>query len=144
MYQKSFLNFIRLTSICEQTVSLNVSIMLSTPVGFALNLFEVIPGPKCKKEVINFLMSYGEKFLGKTSVLAKDTPAFIGNRIGTFGIQSLFHLVKDGSFTVEEVDRLTGTAIGRPKSATFRTADLVGEGSSFLCNFSPVSIIENV
>ena len=99
-----------------------------------LNLFEVIPGPKCKKEVINFLMSYGEKFLGKTSVLAKDSPAFIGNRIGTFGIQSLFHLVKDGSFTVEEVDRLTGTAIGRPKSATFRTADLVGLDT--LCHVS--------
>ena len=91
-----------------------------------LNLFEVIPGPNCKNEIINFLMNYGEKFLGKTSVLAKDTPAFIGNRIGTFGIQSIFHLVKDGNFTVEEVDKLTGTIIGRPKSATFRTADIVG------------------
>ena len=99
-----------------------------------LNLFEVIPGPNCKKEVINFLISYGKKFLGKTSVLAKDTPAFIGNRIGTFGIQSLFHLVKDGNFSVEEVDRLTGTAIGRPKSATFRTADLVGLDT--LCHVS--------
>ena len=99
-----------------------------------LNLFEVVPGPNCKEEVIDFLMNYGEKFLGKTSVLAKDTPAFIGNRIGTFGIQSLFHLVKDGSFSVEEVDKLTGTAIGRPKSATFRTADVVGLDT--LCHVS--------
>ena len=91
-----------------------------------LNLFEVIPGPDCDKNVLDFLMEYGEKFLGKTSVLAKDTPAFIGNRIGTFGIQSLFHQVKNGEYTVEEVDKLTGTAIGRPKSATFRTADVVG------------------
>ena len=70
----------------------------------------------------------------KRQVLAKDTPAFIGNRIGTFGIQSLFHLVKDGSFSVEEVDKLTGTAIGRPKSATFRTADVVGLDT--LCHVS--------
>ena len=91
-----------------------------------LNLFEVIPGPDCDESVLNFLMDYGQKFLGKTSVLAKDTPAFIGNRIGTFGIQSLFHQVKNGEFSVEEVDKLTGTAIGRPKSATFRTADVVG------------------
>eukprot|EP00731_Ephydatia_muelleri_P033013 g33013.t1 len=69
---------------------------------------------------------YGEKFLGKTSVIAKDTPAFIGNRIGIFGIQSLFHLVKELGLTIEEVDKLTGPVIGRPKSATFRTVDLVG------------------
>ena len=71
-------------------------------------------------------MMYGEKFLGKTSVLAKDTPAFIGNRIGIFGIQSLFHQVKELGLTVEEVDKLTGPVIGRPKSATFRTVDVVG------------------
>lgn len=91
-----------------------------------LKLFEVVPGPDCKKEVVDFLMMYGEKFLGKTSVLAKDTPAFIGNRIGIFGIQSLFHQVKELGMTVEEVDKLTGPVIGRPKSATFRTVDVVG------------------
>ena len=91
-----------------------------------LKLFEVIPGPDCKQEITDFLMMYGEKFLGKTSVLAKDTPAFIGNRIGIFGIQSLFHQVKDMGLTVEEVDKLTGPVIGRPKSATFRTVDVVG------------------
>ena len=91
-----------------------------------LNLFEVIPSPNCDKHLLSFLLKYGEKYLGKTSILAKDTPAFIGNRIGTFGIQSLFHQVKNGDYTIEEIDKLTGSIIGRPKSATFRTADVVG------------------
>ena len=91
-----------------------------------LKLFEVVPGPNCDQGVTDFLMDYGSKFLGKTSVLAKDTPAFIGNRIGIFGIQSLFHQVKELGLTVEEVDKLTGPVIGRPKSATFRTVDVVG------------------
>ncbi len=91
-----------------------------------LKLFEVVPGPDCNQEVTDFLMEYGEKFLGKTSVLAKDTPAFIANRIGIFGIQSLFHQVKELGLTVEEIDKLTGSVIGRPKSATFRTVDVVG------------------
>ena len=91
-----------------------------------LKLFEIIPGPDTSSEVLDFLHGYGEKFLGKTSVIAKDTPAFIGNRIGIFGIQSLFHLVKDMGLTIEEVDKLTGPVIGRPKSATFRTVDVVG------------------
>ncbi|HLV47367.1 MAG TPA: 3-hydroxyacyl-CoA dehydrogenase family protein, partial [Flavobacterium sp.] len=91
-----------------------------------LKLFEIIPGPKTKPEVLNFLNNYGEQFLGKTSVVAKDTPAFIGNRIGIFGIMSLFHLVKEMNLTIEEVDKLTGPVIGRPKSATFRTVDVVG------------------
>lgn len=91
-----------------------------------LKLFEIIPGPNTSKEVLDFLNGYGEKFLGKTSVVAKDTPAFIGNRIGIFGIQSLFHQVKEMGLTVEEVDKLTGPVIGRPKSATFRTVDVVG------------------
>ena len=91
-----------------------------------LKLFEIIPGPKTSQEVLDFLNGYGEKFLGKTSVIAKDSPAFIGNRIGIFGIQSLFHQVKEMGLTVEEVDKLTGPVIGRPKSATFRTVDVVG------------------
>jgi len=91
-----------------------------------LKLFEVVPGPDCDPEVTDFLMHYGEKFLGKTSVLAKDTPAFIGNRVGIFSIQSLFHTVKEMGLTVSEVDKLTGPVIGRPKSATFRTVDVVG------------------
>lgn len=91
-----------------------------------LKLFEIIPGPQTSQEVLDFLFDYGSKFLGKTSVVAKDTPAFIGNRIGIFGIQSLFHLVKSMGLTIEEVDKLTGPVIGRPKSATFRTVDVVG------------------
>ncbi len=91
-----------------------------------LKLFEIIPGPKTSPEVLDFLNDYGAKFLGKTSVIAKDTPAFIGNRIGIFGIQSLFHQVKELGLTIEEVDKLTGPVIGRPKSATFRTVDVVG------------------
>ncbi len=91
-----------------------------------LKLFEIIPGPKTRPEVLAFLNSYGEQFLGKTSVVAKDTPAFIGNRIGIFSIMSLFHAVKEMGLTVEEVDKLTGPVIGRPKSATFRTVDVVG------------------
>jgi 3-hydroxyacyl-CoA dehydrogenase len=91
-----------------------------------LKLFEVIPGPDTSNEVIEFLEEYGEKFLGKTSVVAKDTPAFIGNRVGIFSIMSLFHQVKDLGMTIEEIDKLTGPLIGRPKSATFRTVDVVG------------------
>ena len=91
-----------------------------------LKLFEIIPGPKTSQEVLDFLNGYGEQFLGKTAVIAKDTPAFIGNRIGIFGIQSLFHQVKSLGLTVEEIDKLTGSVIGRPKSATFRTVDVVG------------------
>lgn len=91
-----------------------------------LKLFEIIPGPKTDNAVLEFLNGYGEQFLGKTSVIAKDTPAFIGNRIGIFGIQSLFHQVKELGLTIEEVDKLTGPVIGRPKSATFRTVDVVG------------------
>ena len=91
-----------------------------------LKLFEIIPGPKTKQSVIDFLFNYGEKFLGKTSVIAKDTPAFIGNRIGIFSIMSLFHMVDTMDLTIEEVDKLSGPVIGRPKSATFRTVDVVG------------------
>ncbi len=91
-----------------------------------LRLFEIIPGPDTSEEVLEFLNEYGEKFLGKTSVVAKDTPAFIGNRVGIFSIMSLFHMVKEMDLTIEEVDKLTGPVIGRPKSATFRTVDVVG------------------
>lgn len=91
-----------------------------------LRLLEIIPTPYTSKETIDFLMSYGEKYLGKTTVLCKDTPAFIANRIGVYGIMALFHLVEKMDLTVEEVDKLTGPVLGRPKSATFRTCDVVG------------------
>jgi 3-hydroxyacyl-CoA dehydrogenase len=91
-----------------------------------LKLLEIIPSTKTDPDVTDFLMSYGDKFLGKDMVLCKDTPAFIANRIGVANILSLFHLVKELDLTVEEVDSLSGPIIGRPKSATFRTCDLVG------------------
>jgi 3-hydroxyacyl-CoA dehydrogenase len=91
-----------------------------------LRLLEIIPTPKTSPEVIDFMMNYGERYLGKTTVLCKDTPAFIANRIGVFGIMSLFHMVEKMGLTVDEVDKLTGPVLGRPKSATFRTCDVVG------------------
>ena len=91
-----------------------------------LRLLEIIPTPDTDPSIIDFLMSYGDLYLGKTTVLCKDTPAFIANRIGVFGIMSLFGLVDKWGLTIDEVDALTGPIIGRPKSATFRTADVVG------------------
>lgn len=91
-----------------------------------LRLLEIIPTPETKPEIVNFLMHYGDKFLGKTTVLCKDTPAFIANRVGVYSIMALLHLVEKMDLTVEEVDKFTGPALGRPKSATFRTTDVVG------------------
>lgn len=91
-----------------------------------LKLLEIIPTPKTDQSAIDFVMEYGAKVLGKTMVLCKDTPAFIANRVGVYAIQDLFHTVTKMGLTVEEVDKLTGPAMGRPKSATFRTCDVVG------------------
>src|SRR5215208_4654949 len=91
-----------------------------------LRLLEIIPTPHTDAAVIDFLMHYGDLYLGKTTVLCKDTPAFIANRIGVYGIMAIFGLVEKMGLTVDEVDALTGPVIGRPKSATFRTADVVG------------------
>jgi len=91
-----------------------------------LKLLEIIPSKYTGPEVIDFLMNYSERFLGKTTVLCKDTPGFITNRVGIYSIMSLFHIVEKMGLTVEEVDKLTGPVLGRPKSATFRTCDVVG------------------
>ncbi|MEX2568327.1 MAG: 3-hydroxyacyl-CoA dehydrogenase NAD-binding domain-containing protein [Cyclobacteriaceae bacterium] len=91
-----------------------------------LHLLEIIPGPKTKPELIDFLMDYGDRFLGKETVYCKDTPAFIANRIGVYAIISGIHLIEKMGLGVSEVDKLTGTVIGRAKSATFRTLDVVG------------------
>jgi len=91
-----------------------------------LRLLEIIPTPFTDPEVIDFLLHYGDLYLGKTTVLCKDTPAFIANRIGVYGIMAIFGLVEKMGLTIDEVDALTGPVIGRPKSATFRTADVVG------------------
>jgi len=91
-----------------------------------LRLLEIIPTKDTDPAVVDFLMHYGDLYLGKTTVLCKDTPAFIANRIGVYGIMSIFGLVDKLGLTIDEVDSLTGPIIGRPKSATFRTADVVG------------------
>jgi 3-hydroxyacyl-CoA dehydrogenase len=91
-----------------------------------LKLLEVIPTEFTRQEVVDFMMEYGDKFLGKITVLCKDTPAFIANRIGVYSIMEILHAAKKLNLTVEEVDKLTGPVVGRPKSATFRTADVVG------------------
>ncbi len=91
-----------------------------------LRLLEIIPTPHTDPGVVDFLMHYGDLTLGKTTVLCKDTPAFIANRVGVFGMMAIMNAMDKLQLTVDEVDALTGPVIGRPKSATFRTADVVG------------------
>ncbi|MEM8585691.1 MAG: 3-hydroxyacyl-CoA dehydrogenase/enoyl-CoA hydratase family protein [Bacteroidota bacterium] len=95
-----------------------------------LRLFEIIPGPDTKKEVLDFFMDYGDRYLGKTSVLAKDTPAFIGNRVGVYAMAKIYQLTTDIGLRIETVDKLTGPALGRPKTGTFRLGDLVGHDTA--------------
>ena len=91
-----------------------------------LRLLEIIPTKFTDPEIINFLLHYGDVFLGKTTVLAKDTPAFIANRVGVFGMMAIMNTMQALDLSIDEIDALTGPVIGRPKSATFRTADVVG------------------
>lgn len=91
-----------------------------------LKLLEIIPGPKTDPEIIKFHMNYGDLYLGKTMVLCKDTAAFIANRVGIYSIMEVLNVMGELDLNVDEVDKLTGPVIGRPKSATFRTADVVG------------------
>jgi 3-hydroxyacyl-CoA dehydrogenase len=91
-----------------------------------MKLVEVIPGPKTSPEVLQTLSDFCDRQLGKGVVLAKDTPNFIANRIGTFSMLNALRLMHSLGMTIEEVDACTGPAVGWPKSATFRTADIVG------------------
>ncbi len=91
-----------------------------------LKLVEVIPGPRTSREVVEILSEFCDRRLGKGVVVAKDTPNFIANRIGTFSMLNALRLMASLGMTVEEVDACTGPAVGWPKSATFRTADIVG------------------
>jgi len=91
-----------------------------------LPLLEIIPTKETDQAVVDFLLHYGDLFLGKTTVLCKDTPAFIGNRIGVYAMLAAAHLTEQLTLDIEAVDKFTGPAMGHPKSATFRTADVVG------------------
>ena len=91
-----------------------------------LKLVEIIPGPATRPEVLEALARFSDERLGKGVVFAKDTPNFIANRVGTFSMLTVLALMADLEMTVEEIDALTGPVLGRPRSATFRTADIVG------------------
>lgn len=91
-----------------------------------LKLLEIIPTKHTSEEVLNFMKTYGEDVLGKGVVVAKDTPNFIANRIGTYGLLVTVREMLENGYSVGEVDSVTGPLIGRPKSATFRTLDVVG------------------
>jgi 3-hydroxyacyl-CoA dehydrogenase len=91
-----------------------------------LKLLEIIPTPETKPEVVDFLLHYGDLYLGKTMVLAKDTPGFIANRVGVFALLDAMQTMQKLGLTVEETDKLTGPVIGHAKSATLRTSDVVG------------------
>jgi 3-hydroxyacyl-CoA dehydrogenase len=91
-----------------------------------MKLLEIIPGEETLPEVLKFMSNFGERVLGKGIVRAKDTPNFIGNRIGTHGMVKAMHLMMEDGLTIPEVDSLFGPVLGRPKTAMFKTADLVG------------------
>src|SRR6202451_2123069 len=91
-----------------------------------MRLLEIIPTPQADRAAIDAVADFCDVLLGKGVVIAKDTPNFIGNRIGTFSVLNVMRLMQEMGLTIEEVDALTGQAVGWPKSATFRTIDLVG------------------
>jgi len=91
-----------------------------------LHLMEIIPGPSTLPEIVESLSAFGDIALGKGIVIAKDTPNFIANRIGTFSLLNNLRILQEEGYTVEEIDLLTGRAMGMPKSGTFRTLDIVG------------------
>lgn len=91
-----------------------------------LRLLEIIPAPDTDPGIVDFLMYYGDLFLGKTTVLCKDTPGFIANRLGIYALLQTIRISGELGLTIEEVDKLTGPVSGRPKSGTFRLSDVVG------------------
>lgn len=100
-----------------------------------LALLEIIPGPETDPEIISFLMEYGDLYLGKRTVLCKDTPAFIANRLGIYALVQTIRATVELGLSIEEVDKLTGPVIGRPKSGTFRLSDVVGLDTTVnVCN----------
>ncbi len=95
-----------------------------------LRLLEIIPTADTAPEVVDFFMEYGDLYLGKQTVLCKDTPAFIANRVGVYAMAKIYQLTTELGMTIEEVDKVTGPAIGRPKTGTFRLGDLVGHDTA--------------
>lgn len=95
-----------------------------------LRLLEVIPTPETSSEVIDFFMDYGDVYLGKRTVLCKDTPGFIANRVGVYSMAKIYQLTAELGLQLDDADKLTGPAIGRPKTGTFRLGDLVGHDTA--------------
>ena len=91
-----------------------------------MKLLEIIPGEETLPEILDFMADYGERYLGKGIVWAKDTPNFVGNRIGVQGMVKTIQMALEDNMTIPEVDALFGSVMGRPKTAMFKTADLVG------------------
>ncbi len=91
-----------------------------------LQLLEIIPTKETDDEVVDFFMEFGDKYLGKSTVLCKDTPAFIGNRIGVYAMSKIYQLADELNLSINDIDKLTGPALARPKTGTFRLGDLVG------------------
>lgn len=91
-----------------------------------LRLLEIIPTEETDPELVSFMMNFGDRILGKQTVLCKDTPAFIANRVGVYSMARIFQLTEELNLPISLVDKLTGPAIGRPNTGTFRLADLVG------------------
>ena len=91
-----------------------------------LHLLEIIPTEDTDPVVVDAVLAFADRRLGKGVVVAKDTPNFIANHIGLFGVMQIFRALATGEYTIEEIDAITGPAIGRPKSATFRTMDIAG------------------
>ncbi|MCL4164946.1 UNVERIFIED_CONTAM: hypothetical protein GTU68_048884, partial [Idotea baltica] len=100
-----------------------------------LRLLEIIPGPKTDPAIIDFLLHYGDLYLGKQTVLCKDTPGFIANRLGIYAMVQTIRTATEMGLTVEQVDKLTGPVVGRPKSGSFRLSDVVGLDTTVnVCN----------
>ncbi len=96
-----------------------------------LQLLEIIPTPKTQPEIVEFLMDYGRRVLGKKTVLCKDTPGFIGNRVGVYSMAKVMELAQELGLSIEEADALTGSLLERPKTGTFKLADLVGLDTAY-------------
>lgn len=96
-----------------------------------LQLLEIIPTQKTSADIVEFLMDYGRRILGKKTVLCKDTPGFIGNRVGVYSMAKVMELTQELGLSIEEADTLTGALLERPKTGTFKLADLVGLDTAY-------------